>query len=130
MIHDLDYSRTKSTHAERVKRVAERQRNLTVLLLVLLAISVISCGFRPLALLLVAGTIYLWVVFYRLMVAMGTKPAWIVAAMVGLFIPLVQLMVIIIVDYQAREILRAAGLKVGFTGVREEDLARFEQEEM
>ncbi|MCG8403658.1 MAG: hypothetical protein MI923_00535 [Phycisphaerales bacterium] len=129
MIHELDYASGRLSHVERVKAVAEQQRNLKIIVMVLFGGIVLLLGIPMMVIPLLGVGIYSFVVLYRLLVAMETKPIWIMASLLGVLVPLVQVLVFITINYKACEILRAAGLKIAFTGVHEDDLERFAQEQ-
>ena len=129
MVHDLEYASKDSAHFARIKAIAKHQNHLTGLFIALLIGHFLAFGIPVLSVLLLAAAVYLCVVLVRLMRAMCVTPTWMVLAIVGLFVPLVQLMVLVIVNYKACEILRLAGLKVGLVGVSDEEMARFEQEQ-
>jgi len=109
----------------RIRKIAERQRIITVLFLAMLVCNVLSATnavFLGIGLFLGVALI---VQVVKLMRAMGAHLGMIILASIGLLVPFVSLLTVFIVNQQACSILRRAGLHVGFLGVSSEDIARF-----
>ncbi|MCG3137771.1 MAG: hypothetical protein HJJLKODD_01621 [Phycisphaerae bacterium] len=60
----------------------------------------------------------------RMLAAMGTHGAWIVVAIIMMLAPCANLLVLLVINSRATGALQRAGLKVGFMGVRDEDVVR------
>lgn len=108
----------------RIRMIAERQRIITVLFMVMLACNVLGAAnvvFLGMGLIIGVALI---VQVVKLMQAMGTSLGMIVLASIGLLVPLVSLLTVLIVNQQACLVLRQAGLRVGFLGVSKDDITR------
>jgi hypothetical protein len=121
-IPTLPYAGKQSSHVLRIKQIGLQQRNLTAVVIGLVFLHVIAAFSLYLIALEFAGAIYAMIIASRLLDSMGTTPARKYVTLVSLVIPIVNLVVIVVLNYKACEILRAAGLRVGLIGVDEHDL--------
>ena len=98
-----------------VRHIAELQRVISVLFLVLMFASVTLIGGC------IVGLVYLgsWIRMMRLL--QWSRPAMILGA-VGMAVPIVNIFVLGIINVRASNALRHAGLRVGFLGVAPENL--------
>jgi hypothetical protein len=122
-------STSEMSHIERVVRIAQLQKLLTFLLGGLLVSYFAIAIAPPLAVAMVLGIVLFLTKMTQFMRLVGIRGAWLGVCIVLLFLPLIQFVVLVVANYRATEILRAAGLNVGTFGVRDDDLARFEHVE-
>ena len=121
----MNYASAESSHANRIKTIGANQRNLTVVVIGLIALHFLVALSAYLGALLLLGVIVAAVLLFRLMSSMGVGATAKWLTMLCLFIPLVNIIAVVVVNHKACEILRAAGLRVGFIGVSEEDLKNY-----
>lgn len=126
-IEPLEYASRASSHAERIKAIGTLQRKLTVVVIGLVVLHFLGAISLYLAGLVWLGAVYAMFITYRLLASIGASKPWTWAAIIGLCIPVVNVIVLVIINYQASEILRAAGLRVGLIGVDEESLNNYGQ---
>src|SRR5262245_31852477 len=96
----LNDASQESSHVGRIKAIGTHQRNLTLVVLALIALHFLSAVSLYLSALLLVGAIYAVVLTYRLLNCMGTSPGWKWMALIGLFIPLINIVILLIVNYR------------------------------
>lgn len=126
-IEPLEYASRASSHAERIKAIGTLQRKLTVVVIGLVVLHFLGAISLYLAGLVWLGAVYAMFITFRLLASIGTSKSWRWAAIIGLCIPIVNVLVLVIINHRACEILRAAGLRVGLVGVDEEQLSSYDQ---
>jgi hypothetical protein len=124
-IPTLPHAGKESSHVQRIKQIGLQQRNLTAVVIGLVFLHLIPAFSLYLIALEFAGAIYAMIITSRLLDSMGTTPAGKYLTLVSLVIPIVNLVVIVVLNYKACEILRAAGLRVGLVGVEEHELNNY-----
>lgn len=105
--------------------VAKRQRELLWIILFGIGLYVLALGFAGVspAMAIVAGLLYLLfqlasiIQIVRLAAALQTSLGLRIVYILLLFIPLLNLFVLLLVSGQANSVLKAAGVRVGFMGV-------------
>ena len=117
------------SHKERIALIARLQKLLTFLMGGLLVVSFIGALVPPLLVAMVIGVLLFLAKMIRFMRLVGIRGVWLSVCCILLFLPLLQLVVLVVTNYRASEILRAAGLRVRALGVSDDDLSRFEFEE-
>jgi len=106
-----------------LRTIAKRQKEVTVLFLLLVFGQVLSAVFIGFAVLL---GVVLIVFVVRLMRAMDSRTGVIVLASIGMLVPIINCLVVLVVNLQACSVLQRAGLRVGFIGVADEELGRLD----
>lgn len=104
-----------------LNRLARQQRTITGILLLLLAGHILLGLFVPLGVLI---HVIMLVFVLRMLRTMHIGTALTVSACTGMLIPIVNVVVLLVVNQAACSVLRQAGLRVGPLGVRQEDLSR------
>jgi hypothetical protein len=126
-IEPLNYASRHSSHAERIKAIGMLQRKLTIIVIGLVVLHFLSAISLYLVGLMWLGAVYAMIVAYRLLLQIGTTMAWTWTAIIALCVPVANVIVLVIINHRACEILRAAGLRVGLIGVDEEQLSSYGQ---
>ncbi len=111
-------------HVARIRMIADRQRVITVLFLIMLVanlLGAVNVAFLVIGMLM---GVVLIVQVVKMMQALEARIGMIILACIGLLVPVVSLLTVFIVNQQACSVLRRAGLRVGFLGVSREEIAR------
>lgn len=118
----------KMSHKERIVSLAESQKLLAYLLIGLIVAYVGVAAVPPLFPVVIVGVILFYSRLIQFMRLVGIQKTWFVLCCIGLFVPLLQFLILAVINYRASEIVRAAGLRVGAFGVTEDELVRFKCE--
>ncbi len=116
------------SHKDRIVAIARLQKLLTLPLAGLVVSYFIAALIPPLIVASIVGVVVFLAKMIQFMRLVGIAGVWLAACCVFLFLPLLQLVVLVVANYRASEILRAAGLRVGAFGVSDDELTRFELE--
>jgi hypothetical protein len=124
-IPTLDYAANEPLTAHRIKAIGLHQRNLTLVVIGLFLLQFLTAVSLYFVVLQFAGAVYAVIIVARLLTAFRTTQLRKALTLAGMFVPIANLIILVVLNYQACEILRAAGLRVGYIGVTEEDLNRY-----